>query len=121
MASSRRVFAWLLVSALVAAQALGLMHRTVHLPHGLSHAHSQTQQADAHGHEAGGWVTALFAGHQDDSTCRLFDPLHHDGPPSVPAVVLPLLLSSYFLDAFQGEFLVRWAALFDARGPPPLR
>ncbi|WP_298924337.1 hypothetical protein [uncultured Ramlibacter sp.] len=118
MVLSRRIAVWLLVSALVAAQALGLMHRIVHAPHAGSVP--VVAVAAGQGHHGAGWVADLFAGH-DESSCRLFDPLTHDGPPSVPALVLPLLLSSYFLDVFQGEFLVRWAALYDARGPPPLR
>lgn len=110
------------VLALLVAQALGLMHRIVHAPH-VQHAPKalQVQQVQslqaAHG---ASWVSCLFAGHADDSTCRLFDPLGHGAPPVAPAVVLPVVLSSFFLDHFQGEFLVRWAALFDARGPPAL-
>jgi hypothetical protein len=103
----------LVVLALLAAQAIGLMHRIVHAPHV---QHVQSLQL-AHGSS---WVSCLFAGHADDSTCRLFDPLGHGAPPVAPAVVLPVVLSSFFLDHFQGEFLVRWAALFDARGPPAL-
>jgi len=115
MPLSRRVTVWLLLCALVAAQALGLMHRTVHLPHGIAQgqAHAHSHDGDSHG-----WVADLFAGHEDDSSCRLFDPLNHEGAPCVPPVVLPLSLSSFFLDAFQGDFVARWAALFDARGPP---
>ena len=105
----------LVVLALLAAQALGLMHRIVHAPH-LQHS-AQVQAQPVHGSS---WISCLFAGHADDSTCRLFDPLGHGAPPVAPVVVLPAVLSSFFLDHFQGEFLVRWAALFDARGPPAL-
>lgn len=106
----------LVVLALLAAQCLGLMHRIVHAPH-VQHL-PQMQQAQAP--HAAGWISCLFAGHSDDSTCRLFDPLGHGAPPVAPVVALPVVLSSYFIDHFQGEFLVRWAALFDARGPPAL-
>ena len=105
----------LVVLVLLAAQAIGLMHRIVHAPHVAHPAYAAQQQL-----QDGGWVAGLFAGHADDSTCRLFDPLGHDAPPVAPVVVLPMVLSSFFLDHFQGEFLVRWAALFDARGPPAL-
>ena len=119
MVLSRRITVWLLLCALVAAQALGLMHRIVHAPH----AHLPAQQAvqQAHAPHAAGWVAGLFAAHHDESTCRLFDPLNHEAAPSVPAVLLPLVLASFFLDFFQGECLARWAALYDARGPPSLR
>lgn len=110
----RRVTVWFLLCALVLAQALGLMHRAVHLPHG----QAQAQEHSLHAH---GWVADLFAGHDDDSTCRLFDPLNLEGAACVPVVVPPAVAAFFFLDTLQGEFLVRWAALFDARGPPSLR
>lgn len=112
-----------MVFALVAAQALGLMHRVVHGPQVFigheSAAIDEHGQADHHG--GAGSIAQLFAGHDDDSTCRLFDPLNHVGALAVPAVVLPVILASLFIDFFQGEFLARWAALYDARGPPALR
>lgn len=120
MTLARRGLLWLAVFALVAAQALGLMHRVVHAPLASVHTHGHDHAAQAH-EDHGNGVAGLFAGHDDDSTCRLFDPLNHDGAPCVPAVVLPAILASFFLDVFQGEFLARWAALYDARGPPALR
>lgn len=117
-----RVVIWLILSALVAAQALGLMHRTVHLPHGQDHAHEHhAHEHDDHAHHehSQGWVADLFAGHDDgDATCRLFDPLNLEGAACVPAVALPAISAFFFLAQLQGEFLVRWVALFDARGPP---
>jgi hypothetical protein len=116
MIRSRRVTVWFLLSALVLAQALGLMHRAVHLPHGQAHAQEHTlHEHTPHEH---GWVAELFAGHDDDSTCRLFDPLNLEGAACVPAVVLPALAALFFLETLQGDFVARWAALFDARGPP---
>lgn len=154
---------WLLPAlafALVAAQALGLMHRVVHGPqaawaaahgdglaagvdgHGHDHHHHHGEhdhddggqafvgavgghdaahaQDHLHGH-GHGWIAALFAGHADDTGCRLFDPLNHEGLAALPVLAVPLVFSSFFLDVFQGECLARWAALFDARGPPVLR
>ncbi|AEG92196.1 hypothetical protein Rta_11110 [Ramlibacter tataouinensis TTB310] len=139
MRSSRFLVVLLLAFALIGAQALGLMHRLVHGPQahlahalqgGGGHAHEHPQAHDHehdddhaghHHHDGTGWAAALFAGHDDESTCRLFDPLSHEGLPGVPMLALPLALSTFFLDRFQGDFLVRWAALFDARGPPALR
>jgi hypothetical protein len=127
---------WLLAIALVAAQAFGFMHRVVHGPQAdLAHAYAAEQAHDAHElnaaadtadashdhHHASAWLSALFAGHYDDSTCRLFDSLSQDTAPGVPTAALPLVLSSYFLQWAQGEALVRWATLFDARGPPSIR
>jgi hypothetical protein len=115
----QRAVLCLLLAAVVLAQALGLMHRVVHLPN----APAQLDQRSGHGHghahaHEAGWVASLFAGHADDSSCRLFDPLNHEAAPSVPVVALPAVAALFFLDAFQGDFVARWAALFDARGPP---
>jgi hypothetical protein len=124
---NRRGLFWLLAFALVGAQALGLMHRIVHGPqvaigHEFAAQHEQRGREGGHDHDnAHGWLGVLFSGHDDDSTCRLFDPLGHDAAPAVAAVAMPVILSSFFLQWFQGEALVRWAALFDARGPPSLR
>ncbi|QJW84137.1 hypothetical protein HK414_10335 [Ramlibacter terrae] len=106
-----------LALAPVLAQALGLMHRVTHFaPAGQPAAMHQAQPG-----EAKHWVAALFAGHASDTDCRLYDPLNHDGPPSVPALVLPLALTSFFLAIARGDHVARWAALFDARGPPVSR
>ncbi|MGV3570058.1 MAG: hypothetical protein ACO1PB_05620 [Ramlibacter sp.] len=107
----------LLALALVLAQTLGLMHRVTHFaPAGLPAAVHQAQP------EAGSpWVASLFAGHASDNDCRLYDPLNHEGAPPVAALVLPLALSSFFLAIAYGDCVARWAALFDARGPPVSR
>lgn len=119
---------WLLAFVLVAAQALGWMHRIVHGPqapsgHHQAAEHPAGEPADDHaGHaHATGWMAALFAGHADDSTCRLFDPLNHDSLPAVPVLVLPLAPGMLALRLAHGGFVARWRALFDARGPPTLR
>ena len=117
MVRSRRVIVWLLLCALIAAQALGLMHRVVHLPQGQELAHEHHDHAHGHAHGRG-WIAELFAGHDDDSTCRLFDPLNLEGAACVPSVVLPPIAAFFFLDQLQGESIARWVALFDARGPP---
>jgi hypothetical protein len=120
---SRRAAWWLLAWVLVVAQVSGLMHRIVHGPQAVAgpdraHAHSHTDASDHHG---AGWVAELFSGHDDDSSCRLFDPLNHDALPAVPVLVLPLALTPALVLQQQREFVARWTALFDARGPPSLR
>ena len=131
MAARGRLWPWLLVFALVAAQALGLMHRVVHGPQVAigheqvaddTHAHAHADaHADAGCDHGQGWLSQLFTGHDDDSTCRLFDPLNHEAMPALPVVALPLALSSFFIELLRGDFVARRAALFDARGPPALR
>ena len=135
----RRGLLWLVLMALVSAQALGLMHRVIHTPlaalgHEAAAFHLPDSRAMADANAAShvashapgvphgnGWVASLFTGHTDDSTCRLFDPLNHEAVPTVPCVRPPVISVFFFIDFFQGEFLARWATLYDARGPPSPR
>ena len=129
---------WLLVTALLLAQLLGLMHVVVHGPQahihshshshahhdGYQHRHQQEHSALAHAEEEeeGGWLASLFSSHDGDSDCRLFDQASHgQAAPAFPMLTLPLVLSSVAFDISRGEALARWAALFDARGPPLTR
>ena len=127
-----RSMAWFLVGylacALLLAQTLGLMHGVVHSREhvAVSEHHVQVPDAEhsyAHGDEElhpGGWLESLFSSHDDgDADCRLFDQASHGS--AAPAFVqssLPTLPPSVAVAIFQGEALARWAALFDARGPP---
>jgi hypothetical protein len=123
-----RALVWLLAAALLLAQLLGLMHGVVHDPqaHIHSHAHAhhdgrhQEHSVLAHAEEErGGWLASLFSSHDSDSDCRLFDQASHgQAAPALPMLSLPLVLSSVAFDISRGEALARWAALFDARGPP---
>lgn len=126
------VLVWLLAASLLLAQLLGLMHGVVHGPqahlHSRPHVHhdaSFVQVSHDHGHPAdaeaedGGWLATLFSSHDGDPDCRLFDQASHDQvAPTLPMLSLPLVLSSLAFDISRGEALARWAALFDARGPP---
>jgi len=127
-AAWRNATVWALMLALYFASTLGLVHRTVHglpaAPPGLaasfdggsvSHA-----QAAATPSAATSTLAALFglhtAGHAE---CRLYDQLAHGAAaPSVPLVVLPMVLPPARFVYCLGEALARWVALFDARGPP---
>jgi hypothetical protein len=118
----RRGLAWVLLFALVAAQTLGLMHRVVHGPEFGGGTEVVSAHAHDEGHHTHSWTETLFGGHDGESTCRLFEQLSQGSClPSVPAVLLPLAAPTFLLQWFQGEAVARWAALFDARGPPPLR
>lgn len=128
-----RSMAWLLtaylVCALLLAQTLGLMHRVVHdgaHEAGRDH-HVQAISADHdhnHGHgdegvHSGGWLESLFSSHDGGADCRLFDQASHgSAAPTLAQSSLPTLPPSIAVAIFQGEALARWAALFDARGPP---
>lgn len=121
--ATRRARAWLVAALvlLVLAQALGQMHRALHVP-GMLVGQPELRQATlAHGHAHGQhWVQDLFAGH-GDADCRLLDALAHPACPAAPLLVLPMQLGAPLLAAARSDFVARWAALFDARGPPAFR
>jgi len=127
---------WVLAAALLLAQLLGLTHGVVHGPQAHLHAHQHAHHGShhsahsehpalAHAEEAeeeGGWLASLFDSHDGDSDCRLFDQASHGhAAPLFPMLSLPLVLSGVAFDISRGEALARWAALFDARGPPSSR
>lgn len=133
IAAQRWCLAWLL-AALVCAQALGFMHRIVHAGHGGHPARAGAQaqaHAEPHGHALaaddragapGGWIAALFSAHADESGCRLFDGVGQPALSLPAAPSMPVLLpGDARLRLLAGEFVARWAALFDARGPPVSR
>ena len=122
------IFVWLVSALFVLTQAFAAMHGVIHAdghlpaqPNG--HAH-HFEQADCEGHShpsvaQGHSVTDLFSLHQHASDCRLFDQASHDGSlPTLAACLLPMVPPSFSVALFQGKALARWAALFDARGPP---
>lgn len=113
----RSLTLWWLALALLVAPALGHMHRIVHGPQTHTpQAQVHAQQPHAHG------VADLFAVHDDDSSCRLFDQLtHSDALPGLPVLALPMLLVPFLFRRIEREAVARHAALFDARGPPALR
>ena len=117
------LLALLLAAVLVMTQTLGVVHAITHGSSGSS-LHSQD---DGHDHDhaeaeapgANRFLASIFSLHQDVSDCRLFDQASHGGglemaiQSALPGVPPPLTVA-----IFQGEALARWAALFDARGPP---
>jgi hypothetical protein len=131
----RRALLLLLLPALLLAQMLGQAHAVAHpapvhaggaglhrgadvAPQGVDGAHAHA--GHDHGDDAGGLLASLF-GHEA-AECRLYDQLAHgDVLPAVPAAVAPLGAPSRLVAALHGLALARWAALFDARGPPALR
>jgi hypothetical protein len=135
-----RPLAWLVIFALLLVQTLGLIHGVVHggahAPHMSHMSHMQlpvsgfaSAQERQHLHDDGpdadhdaGWLASLFSSHDGDSDCRLFDQASHgSAAPAVALSSLPMVPPSFVVAIFQGEALARWAALFDARGPPLTR
>jgi hypothetical protein len=113
------------MAALLFAQSLGLMHRQVH-GHGLPvlAATAGSVQVAVGGPGSGApvnsWLANLFPAHGDPGSCGLFDQLTHgDAVAGVVLQPLPVVALLGLIHFFQGQALARWAALFDARGPPP--
>lgn len=115
------LLALLLAAVLVMTQTLGVVHAIKHGASGSS-LHSQNdahEHGDAEAPSANHFLASIFSLHQDMSDCRLFDQASHGGglamaiQSALPGVPPPLTVA-----IFQGEALARWAALFDARGPP---
>ena len=68
---------------------------------------------------ASGLLGSVFDAHEQPSDCRLYDQCSHGaGVVAVLFQVLPVVLPPSQVAIFQGNALARWAALFDARGPP---
>ena len=133
---------WLLACTLLISQTLGMMHGVVHGLQPVSGSWTstglrvliqieqmdqadqlaqvaQTVQADANSINATNWVDALFSSHHGANDCRLYDQASHGSlVPPVVALALPVVLPPLAVAIFQGQALARWAALFDARGPP---
>lgn len=111
--------AWLVVSLLL-AQTLGLLHAVQHgEPSTTRHT---VVQAHAHAHEShhhDGFLEQLFSSHSSSSDCRLYDQAGSSHAlPSVAVAMLPIVLPPTVVALFHGEAIARWAALFNARGPP---
>ena len=123
------LWAWLL-TAMVLAQTLGFMHNIVHAPaaqHGgqtcLLHTEVHTEvHAGAQERAANAWLADLFAAHDDESDCRLYDQFSHgDCMPAVPLLCLPTQVLPDFLQMFLASSPSTPDALVQARGPPSVR
>ena len=119
-----------LALAMLLPQMLGLLHGVTHgVTHSSMHGvkpeharqapHAHADHAD-HGHARASSLASLFTAHDDGSPdCRLYDQASHDGlATDVAALGLPQLTPSTGVALFAGDALARWAAQFDARGPP---
>lgn len=120
--AARRLALLVLLAAFVLAQTLGWIHRGLHGEPGGSwrgagtvHELSEPRSAET------GIFAALFGSHADASDCRLFDAVAQPAMTSAKLALAPLAPPSAILLASHAGFVARWCALFDARGPPPLR
>jgi hypothetical protein len=145
----RQIMGCYLALALLMVPLLGLMHGLVHgVSHGWSaatvSAKSLSQvQSQAHrpaptsldglalarlvgeqdaGSTTPAWSEQLFVGHDKAADCLVFDQLcHFQALHALPLQALPTPLPSFVLVTLAGDFIARWAALFQARGPPSSR
>ena len=125
---ARRVL--LLALMVLLTQMLAMMHGVIHaVPDsvrdqheaGVVYADAQSEHAATEAGSAASWIKALFSAHEGQSDCRQYDQLNRDALPAglvvVGVHVTPEIL---IVDMPRGEALARWAALFEARGPPLL-
>ena len=62
---------------------------------------------------------SLFGNHRNGVDCQLFDQLcHGDALATAPVLALPLGVPAAHVAHLTGLAVARWAALFQARGPP---
>ncbi len=133
----RQVMGCYLALALLMVPLLGLMHGVVHgLSHGLPSVvasantpHRAQTRADsveslqvATAVDASGWSKKFFTGHDKAADCLVFDQLcHADALHFLPLQALSTPLPNIVWVTLAGDFIARWAALFQARGPPSAR
>ena len=104
--------------SLVLSQSLGQLHSVKHAGQATA-VHAVGEQVTQEIHQHAGFLDLLFSSHGSASDCRLYD--HLTGGQALPlmlAMPLPMVLPSLLVAIFEGDALARWAALFDARGPP---
>lgn len=119
---------WLvaLLILLLLSQTLGWMHRALHgaarqaagpaVVHLVGSPASAANPCDTDALH--GWVKRLFASHEDAAQCQLFDAVTHTGLSQVLDMPQGLAPTAPSLALTESAFVARWAALFDARGPP---
>lgn len=114
----RRALITSVLLAFALAQALGLMHRIVHAPfagHGAVQAAAEAPRAGV------SWLKALFAGHDSERGCDLYDQSSHADLACGDAPVLALQGPAATTDVMHpGWQLAAQAAGFLARAPPAL-
>ena len=114
------VATWALVLALVWAQSLGLWHGIVHGGQGGGGDHGSLVAAESAPLHVS--FESLFGKHYDSVDCQLFDQLcHGDALATALVLALPLGVPAAHIAHLTGLAVARWAALFQARGPPSSR
>ncbi len=109
-----------LLSAVILAQTLGWMHRSVHgVPHLAAPGATATAAPSANsGHAHAHGVERLFAGHGKASDCQLLDAsTQADGPPPAAATLAPVPVAA-LLAVIPIGLIARQALAACARGPP---
>ena len=136
----KQLLACCLAAVLVLTQTLGLVHGVTHadvFAAAAGHSHAHVEPADHYDHydnhggghphidhdvaptPVSGLLASVFDAHEQPSDCRLYDQCSHGaGVVAVLHQLPPVVLPPSQVAIFQGNALARWAALFDARGPP---
>ena len=127
--------AWL-VLCLLLSPTLGQLHAVQHggparVAHAVAavHNHAPLELDGAHvahggegshdAHDGDDVEEGFFPLHSSNADCRLYDQASlSEALLGAVVVVMPTQVPSFLVAIFQGEAIARWAALFDARGPP---
>jgi hypothetical protein len=120
-AARRIALVALLLASLVLVQALGLMHRIAHMPHAPGSAAAWSQLSAKVDPASAGWLQKLFAGHQHDGDCDVYDQLGHgDALASIAPALVPLEFVQAPVALHRGWHIATQSSGFLARGPPSL-
>ena len=122
---------------LLLSQTLGQLHAVQHggpvrAGHAVAAVHPQAlceldgvhSEHTAHGahdspHDDDEIEEGFFPSHSSNADCRLYDQASlSDALATAVAAAMPPQVPSYLVAIFHGEAVARWAALFEARGPP---
>lgn len=114
------------VMAVLLPQMLGLLHGVTHnvtraVTARSIHGSARPFMAQVDQPRTARSPLAIFFSSHNEGTpdCRLYDQASHDGVAATVVVLdLPLFPPSTAVGSFAGDALARWAAQFDARGPP---
>lgn len=120
---------------LVLASMLGILHSIAHAPEraqaqawrdtlgrgAIADGRAENTAARAYdGLRPTSWLSQFFGHKANDRDCQIFDHLCH-GPAAPAQATLTLAFAppvAAVLMTLEGEYIARWTALFDARGPP---
>lgn len=122
LSRSRTALIAVVLLALALMQWLGAVHRIAHPDPMASALHAVARVAvKAPASTSGGFFQSLFAGHDQDGTCDIYDQLSHaDALWGVPPLAVAEQAPVEPVEVYRSWHLAVQSAGFLARGPPAL-